>query len=67
MKNKLVSIFLSIFYFLFCVFVVFHNAAYNLELLFHGKYLVFMMMSVLVFFVLMKIVKEIFEEEGNDI
>lgn len=66
MKNKLVSILLSIFYFVFCVFVIFHNASYRLDLLFSGKYLVFMMLSVAVFFVLMKVVKEIFDENGND-
>jgi hypothetical protein len=63
MKNKTISFLLSIFYFVFCIFVVFHNANYRLDLLLSGKYLVFMMLSVVVFFVLMKIVKEIFEED----
>jgi ABC-type bacteriocin/lantibiotic exporter with double-glycine peptidase domain len=66
MKTKTISILLSIFYFIFCIFVIFHNASYNLDLLFTGKYLVFMMLSIVVFFVLMKIVKEIFEDNGND-
>jgi hypothetical protein len=63
MKNKTTSIILSIFYFVFCIFVIFHNASYRLDVLFTGKYLVFMMLSIVVFFVLMKVVKEIFEED----
>jgi hypothetical protein len=63
MKNKTTSILLSIFYFVFCIFVIFHNASYRLDLLFSGKYLVFMMLSIVVFFVLMKVVKEIFDED----
>jgi hypothetical protein len=66
MKNKTTSILLSIFYFVFCIFVIFHNASYRLDILFSGKYLVFMMLSIVVFFVLMKVVKEIFDEDGND-
>jgi hypothetical protein len=66
MKNKTITILLSIFYFTFCIFVVSHNAQYRLDLLFTGKYLVFMLMSVVVFFVLMKVVKEIFDEDGNE-
>jgi hypothetical protein len=66
MKNKTTTILLSIFYFVFCIFVIFHNASYRLDLLFTGKYLVFMMLSIVVFFVLMKVVKEIFDEDGND-
>jgi hypothetical protein len=66
MKNKTTSILLSIFYFVFCIFVIFHNASYRLDVLFTGKYLVFMMLSIVVFFVLMKVVKEIFDEDGND-
>lgn len=66
MKNKTTSILLSIFYFIFCIFVIFHNASYRLDLLFTGKYLVFMMLSIIVFFVLMKVVKEIFDEDEND-
>jgi hypothetical protein len=66
MKNKTTSILLSIFYFVFCIFVIFHNATYRLDLLFTGKYLVFMMLSIVVFFVLMKVVKEIFDDDGND-
>jgi ABC-type bacteriocin/lantibiotic exporter with double-glycine peptidase domain len=66
MKNKTTSILLSIFYFIFCIFVIFHNASYRLDLLFSGKYLVFMLLSIVVFFVLMKVVKEIFDEDGND-
>jgi hypothetical protein len=66
MKNKTTTILLSIFYFVFCIFVIFHNASYRLDLLFSGKYLVFMMLSIVVFFVLMKVVKEIFDEDGND-
>ncbi len=66
MKNKIIGISLSIFYFVFCVFVIFHNASYRLEMLFSGKYLVFMMLSVVVFFALMKIVKEIFDESESD-
>jgi hypothetical protein len=63
MKNKTTSILLSIFYFVFCIFVIFHNASYRLDVLFTGKYLVFMMLSIVVFFVLMKVVKEIFDED----
>jgi hypothetical protein len=66
MKNKTTTILLSIFYFVFCIFVIFHNASYRLDVLFTGKYLVFMMLSIVVFFVLMKVVKEIFDEDGND-
>jgi hypothetical protein len=66
MKNKTTSILLSIFYFVFCIFVIFHNTQYNIDLLFTGKYLVFMLLSVVVFFVLMRVVKEIFDEDGND-
>ena len=66
MKNRTTSILLSIFYFIFCIFVIAHNASYNLDRLFTGKYLVFLMLSIVVFFVLMKIVKEIFDEDGND-
>jgi hypothetical protein len=63
MKNKTTTILLSIFYFVFCIFVIFHNASYRLDVLFTGKYLVFMMLSIVVFFVLMKVVKEIFDED----
>ena len=66
MKTKTVTILLSIFYFIFCIFVIFHNASYRLDLLFSGKYLVFMMLSIVVFFVLMKVVKELFDEDGNE-
>jgi ABC-type bacteriocin/lantibiotic exporter with double-glycine peptidase domain len=66
MKNKTTSILISIFYFIFCIFVIFHNAQYNIHLIFTGKYLVFMLLSIVVFFVLMKVVKEIFDEDGND-
>ena len=66
MKTKTISILLSIFYFIFCIFVIFHNASYNFDRLFTGKYLVFMMLSIVVFFVLMKVVKEIFDEDRND-
>lgn len=66
MKTKFVSILLSIFYFIFCIFVIFHNASYRLELLFSGKYLVFLLISVVVFIVLMKVIQEINNEDGND-
>lgn len=66
MKNKTVTILLSIFYFIFCIFVVFHNASYRLELLFSGKYLVFLLICVIVFIVLMKVIQEINSEDGND-
>ncbi|MBC7408958.1 MAG: hypothetical protein H7339_11265 [Arcicella sp.] len=66
MKTKIITILLSIFYFIFCIFVIFHNASYRLELLFSGKYLVFMLISVVVFIVLMKVVQEIDDEDGND-
>lgn len=62
MKTKTITILLSIFYFIFCIFVIFHNASYRIELLFSGKYLVFMMLSIVVFFVLMKVIKEVFDE-----
>jgi hypothetical protein len=57
MKTRTTTILLSIF----------HNASYRLDLLFTGKYLVFMLLSIVVFFVLMKVIKEIFDEEGNDL
>lgn len=63
MKTKIITILLSIFYFIFCIFVIFHNASYRLELLFSGKYLVFMLISVVVFIVLMKVVQEINSED----
>ena len=66
MKTKTITILLSIFYFIFCIFVIFHNASYRLELLFSGKYLVFMLVSVVVFIVLMKVIKEVSDEDGND-
>lgn len=66
MKTRIISILLSIFYFVFCLFVIFHNADYRLDLLFSGKYLVFSLMSIIVFMVLMKIIKEINSEDGND-
>lgn len=66
MKTKTTTILLSIFYFIFCIFVIFHNASYRLELLFSGKYLVFMLVSVVVFIVLMKVIKEVSDEDGND-
>ena len=63
MKTKLTTILLSIFYFIFCIFVVFHNASYRLELLFSGKYLVFLLICVVVFIVLMKVIQEINSED----
>jgi hypothetical protein len=63
MKTKTTPILLSIFYFIFCIFVIFHNASYRLELLFSGKYLVFLLISVVVFIVLMKVVQEINNED----
>ncbi len=63
MKTKIITILLSIFYFIFCIFVIFHNASYRLELLFSGKYLVFILISVVVFIVLMKVVQEINSED----
>jgi hypothetical protein len=66
MKNKTITILLSIFYFIFCIFVVFHNASYRLELLFSGKYLVFLLICVIVFIVLMKVIQEINSEDRND-
>jgi hypothetical protein len=66
MKTKTITILLSIFYFIFCIFVIFHNASYRLELLFSGKYLIFMLISVIVFIVLMKVIQEITNEDGND-
>lgn len=67
MKNKTTTILLSIFYFTFCIFVIFHNASYRLELLFSGKYLVFLLISIVVFIVLMKVIQEINSEDGNDL
>lgn len=67
MKTKTITILLSIFYFIFCIFVIFHNASYRIELLFTGKYLVFMFISVIVFVVLMKVIQEITNEDGNDL
>jgi hypothetical protein len=66
MKNRIISISLSIFYFVFCIFVIFHNASYRVDLLFSGKYLVFMLISVVVFLLLMKIIQEINQEDRND-
>ena len=66
MKTKTITVLLSIFYFIFCIFVIFHNASYRIELLFSGKYLVFMMISVVVFIVLMKVIQEVNSEDGND-
>ncbi|MCU0467507.1 MAG: hypothetical protein MUF58_02815 [Arcicella sp.] len=66
MKNKIITISMSIFYFVFCIFVIFHNASYRVELLFSGKYLVFMLLSVVVFIALMKIIQEINQEDRND-
>ena len=63
MKTKIITILLSIFYFIFCIFVIFHNASYRLELLFSGKYLVFLLISVVVFIVLMKVIQEINSED----
>ena len=67
MKNKTTTILLSIFYFIFCIFVIFHNASYRLELLFSGKYLIFLLISVVVFIVLMKVIQEINSENGDDL
>ena len=67
MKNKTTTILLSIFYFIFCIFVIFHNAGNRLELLFSGKYLVFLLISVIVFIVLMKVIQEINSENGDDL
>lgn len=66
MKTKVVPILLSIFYFIFCIFVIFHNASYRIELLFSGKYLVFMFISIVVFIVLMKVIQEVSNDDGND-
>ena len=66
MKTKTTTILLSIFYFIFCIFVISHNASNRLEILFSGKYLVFLLISVVVFIVLMKIIQEINNEDGND-
>jgi hypothetical protein len=66
MKKQVLTISLSIFYFVFCIFVIFTNASYRVDLLFSGKYMVFMMLSVMVFFVLMKVIKEINDEDVND-
>ena len=63
MKTKLTTILLSIFYFIFCIFVVFHNASYRLELLFSGKYLIFLLICVVVFIVLMKVIQEVNSED----
>jgi hypothetical protein len=59
MKNKVITYLASIFYFLFCIFVIAHNASYRLDLLFQGEYLVFLGMSVLVYIVLIKIIQEV--------
>jgi Ca2+/Na+ antiporter len=66
MKKQIITISLSIFYFVFCIFVIYTNASYRVDLLFSGKYMVFMLLSVVVFFVLMKIIKEINDEDTND-
>jgi hypothetical protein len=67
MKNrKVITILLSIFYFVFCIFVIFHNAGMNIDRLFSGKYLVFLGISIIVFFVLMKIIQEMDSNENNN-
>jgi hypothetical protein len=66
MKNKVITYVLSIIYFIFCIFVIFHNAKYRLDSLFSGKYLVFLGISVLVFVVLLKIIHELSNEDGNE-
>jgi hypothetical protein len=66
MKSKPITYVLSIFYFIFCIFVIFHNAKYRLDSLFSGKYLVFLGISVLVFVVLLKIIHEMNSDEGNE-
>lgn len=59
MKNKVISYIASIFYFLFCIFVIAHNASYRLEILFQGKFLVFIGLSVVVYIVLIKVIQEV--------
>ncbi len=67
MKNrKILTILMSIFYFVFCIFVIFHNAGFNIDRLFSGKYLVFLSISIIVFLTLMKVIKEIDTDESND-
>ncbi len=63
MKSKAITYLASIFYFLFCIFVIAHNASYRLEILFQGKFLVFIGLSVLVYVVLVKIIQEVDMED----
>jgi hypothetical protein len=68
MKNrKLLTILMSIFYFVFCIFVIFHNAGFNIDRLFNGKYLVFLSISIVVFLTLMRVIKEMDTDESNDL
>jgi hypothetical protein len=66
MKSKPITYVLSIIYFIFCIFVIFHNAKYRLDTLFSGKYLVFLGISLLVFVVILKIIHELSNDEGNE-
>lgn len=67
MKNrKIVTILLSIFYFIFCIFVIFHNAGFNTDRLFSGKYLVFLGISTLVFLMIMKVIQDMDSNEDNN-
>ena len=67
MKNrKLITILLSIFYFIFCIFVIFHNAGFNIDRLFSGKYLVFLGISILVFLMIMKVIQDMDSNEDNN-
>ena len=67
MKNrKVITILLSIFYFVFCIFVIFHNAGFNFDRLFSGKYLVFLGISILVFLTIMRVIQDMDSNEDNN-
>ena len=67
MKNrKIITILMSIFYFVFCIFVIFQNAGFNFDRLFSGKYLVFLGISIIVFLTIMKVIQEMDSNEDNN-
>jgi hypothetical protein len=63
MKVKVITYVASVFYFLFCIFVIAHNASFRLDLMFEGEYLVFLGFSVLVYIVLSKVIQEVNTED----
>jgi hypothetical protein len=66
MNTRNLSIVLSVAYVGMCIFVILHNARYDLNTLLSAKYLTFIGLSLLVFVVLQKIIKEISRDVRND-